>query len=466
VFPINMLPQKLSTFKGLWWLPATPDKAVPGTLSAHSESGLSFETTGSLSGEENPFGMLITGKPDSYKVVHGETDNNQTVTLFGIVEGPNNWSQNGITIISHDVNLAVVGAHVGSHEELMMSKIFVEYDCLPIWLRVSPFSCNREELPNFVMTYTHPKDITLYEDTELKWGVTWTVTQPGSRVVQLDIQASAVPCLIVVSSKPISFDNLNREAALFRKVLSLWVGSSVRATKTLGVLVQGDRHNSVSFFWKGPWDSRLSSVPAFHETVAPYPAIAAETAVIISFFRNEEATVAPILDLWDLLPFQEDLHHEQRFLNYCQILEAFHRRTIGGITKPEADFQIDLKAVIDAVPEQHRKWVARRLKFANEFSLFERIRDLWARYADVTSQFPVSEKRFCHRIGAIRNYLTHFKLEPGEKPPTQIEVMTFIFYLQILLEVSILRWLKIPDALVLARVQRRKMQAPYVLEYK
>lgn len=167
-----------------------------------------------------------------------------------------------------------------------------------------------------------------------------------------------------------------------------------------------------------------------------------------------------------MLPFQEDLHYEQRFLNYCQLLEAFHRRTIGGTAKTETEFQTDLATILASVPEQFREWLDRKLGYANEYTLFERIGDLWSRYNDVTTQFPMKEKGFCHRVTFVRNYLTHFKLKPGEKPPEAIEVITLSFWVQLLLEVSILRWLKIPDGLVLARVTRRKMQVPHVLEYK
>lgn len=267
-----MLPKIPRTYKGLWWLPAAEDKKVAGVLTANADAGLSFETTGNLSGTQHPLFAALSGNPDSYKIIHGATDGNQSITLFGVVAGPNTWSANEITIITHDVRFAVIGAHVGSAEELMLSQLSIECDSLAAWLQISPFHHDHGR-PNFTMNYVHPQDIVLFEDATIKWGITWTVTPPSSHAIQLEIHASVTPCFFVKTTQPLSFEDLNREANLFRKLLSFCTSAPIRSTKLWGTLVRGEQHDSIEFLWKDRWDEQAKSEPHLHEIVAPYPAI-------------------------------------------------------------------------------------------------------------------------------------------------------------------------------------------------
>ena len=92
--------------------------------------------------------------------------------------------------------------------------------------------------------------------------------------------------------------------------------------------------------------------------------------------------------------------------------------------------------------------------------------DLWDKNSDVSEKFKISRNAFIHRIPFVRNYLTHLSLRPGQIEPEFSEIVDLEFHLNVLIEACILRWLKMPEAVVREQIGRRAEHAPVTVLFE
>lgn len=69
------------TFRGVWWLPETPDASILGDLTFSPEDGLHLELSGHLNAPQHPLQALARAEVDSYPRVLGTVEGVQPVTL-------------------------------------------------------------------------------------------------------------------------------------------------------------------------------------------------------------------------------------------------------------------------------------------------------------------------------------------------------------------------------------------------
>ncbi len=102
-----------------------------------------------------------------------------------------------------------------------------------------------------------------------------------------------------------------------------------------------------------------------------------------------------------------------QFLAIMQALETLHRNRFGGAFTSDAEFKTVCDALTAAIPPNTdaslRSALKARLRYANEFSLRRRLKDLAGRLSsDVSNSIDPSVKVFFERAVKTRNYLTHY----------------------------------------------------------
>jgi ApeA N-terminal domain 1 len=114
--------------------------------------------------------------------------------------------------------------------------------------------------------------------------------------------------------------------------------------------------------------------------------------------------------LSEYLRFPGRLLNQDRLLYLARIIELYYR---GGdrfvqTLKPKEEHKARKKAVVEAVPECDREWVAKSLARSNEKTLRERVYELVESFGDVL--FPLFEDLGEFAAGATdnRNYYTHY----------------------------------------------------------
>ena len=448
------------TYTGLWWLPATPNRKIFGTLQVGAD-GMMLETTGTLVPKTQPFDM----GGDAYNIVHGATQGSNNITLYYAITQGGSWSANGISITRYCVQAAILG-HLFSEriEKLRWTELRAECTQLAEWIGISGF---QDPDVTFIegiqckIDYTLPPKEVLYQTETENWSVQWSVQLPGRSSTQRKMSIGETPYFCVTIPRPRPFGELNQQVHQFRKLLSCWVGAPVAITSLSSIFEKQE----VRFLWRNFVDPQSGrSVHSYHQ-LAPYAEIRAWVSPMIAQYRAQYETVGPILELWDILRFQTELSQEQRFLHHCQILEAFHRRTVGGTDRSPGEHDKRITAILEATPKEFRKWLKWKLSNSNQHFFGTRLAYYWDTAFWVT-QSPEERECFVEKIVKARNYFTHYSPEEKEPPPQHSDLIDWDFQLETLFTITLLRWLGLPDDFLRQKVGLLLHQMPHIIAYK
>ena len=130
-----------------------------------------------------------------------------------------------------------------------------------------------------------------------------------------------------------------------------------------------------------------------------------------------------------------------RFLSACQMFEAFHRETLGGLYVEQDQYEGWRQAVVAAIPSDIprnlRDALKARLKYGNQLSLRTRLRQTFAALpSEIQRVLELDPKRDADAITATRNYHTHLDpssansiVEEGELPPVSSKLVMTVGYL-------------------------------------
>lgn len=120
-------------YQGYWWLPAEPDRRVPGTLKFDPDDGVGLEVFGSL--ESPKEGATNFLEPE---LILGLSLNGRLITLHlrspGVIPGLPGL----VTYSYYAVDTIFVGEHFERSEDLGFERLSVEYLHLA-WARESGF---------------------------------------------------------------------------------------------------------------------------------------------------------------------------------------------------------------------------------------------------------------------------------------------------------------------------------------
>lgn len=149
-------------YTGLFWIDT--EQVVGGTISYSAETGIRLFVMGPISGDLNKH--IFSDRLAEYPIIFGVTDQGNEVTLVNSTLISFKTNSVGFTSQEFRVVLAFFGHHFQTTEELIFSKISVNYDHLTSWFRKSgfswqiPMSASDDQEKPFVLSYIAPKEIT------------------------------------------------------------------------------------------------------------------------------------------------------------------------------------------------------------------------------------------------------------------------------------------------------------------
>jgi len=137
---------------------------------------------------------------------------------------------------------------------------------------------------------------------------------------------------------------------------------------------------------------------------------------------------------------------ETDFLNYVQAVEGYHRRRLNRTTYPPKVFEDFSAKILADLKGKPRRLAKRGLRWANEVSLEDRVRDV-VNFAggagvEIMSAGDISVDGFAKRVAAVRNNMAHAL---GKPPPTGREFIRLTQQLAALIETVLLRELGFSD---------------------
>jgi hypothetical protein len=130
------------TFEGTWWLPESPSRQVPGTLTFDAD-GVVLVIYDSLAGFTVPEGQVIQSGSPEWKLtpmIHGRRRNGKNVTLQRAeganLEGPSVSSQ------TYRIETALVGAHIADDS---FTEVWCHFGCLDVWAQPPSLTTGAED---------------------------------------------------------------------------------------------------------------------------------------------------------------------------------------------------------------------------------------------------------------------------------------------------------------------------------
>jgi hypothetical protein len=130
---------------------------------------------------------------------------------------------------------------------------------------------------------------------------------------------------------------------------------------------------------------------------------------------------------------------ETDFLNYVQGVEGYHRRRLNRTTYPPERFEEYSTMILSDLTGKPRRLAKRALRWANEVSLEERIRDVVARTgaagAEIVRAGGTTAGEFAGTVAGIRNDMAHALDKPT---PSGRELLRLSYQLKALIEAVLL----------------------------
>ena len=164
-----------------------------------------------------------------------------------------------------------------------------------------------------------------------------------------------------------------------------------------------------------------------------------------------------MFDLYFSTLYNPHLYTESTFLSLIQAIETYHRRRFGGKYQADKKYKENLyRNFIEAIPESTNRdfkqsLINGKLKYANEYSLRKRLKELIKYLIGNDLGFLVNKasyKAFINKVYNTRNYLTHYDESLRRKAVKGNELFTLTVRLRAILEIFLLEELGFkPDSI-------------------
>jgi hypothetical protein len=150
-----------------------------------------------------------------------------------------------------------------------------------------------------------------------------------------------------------------------------------------------------------------------------------------------------VYNLYFSILYNSHIYLEDRFINFSQAIETYHRIKIGGKYQSDEEFRQGLyQKLVSVLPQEIDDGFRQSLKrgklfYANEYSLRKRLQDIIRR---LSSEFPKNfiKSNFVSKVCDTRNYLKHYDQTLKEKAAKDEELYELTEDLRIILEICLL----------------------------
>jgi ApeA N-terminal domain 1 len=364
-----------------------------------------LELTGVFSSPEfDPVGFLSQPRSIRLELVLGSDADGQLFTLHKLD------LLHLSSTSAFRVSYLLAGRHFFSPDEIRFSSALIQYTQLEAWSCYQLTRSSKSATPDLF-------------SLEVPTGVTALLKASGTGVAKelsLDAHTSQRFTLGLVELKPSAhFSILFAEKADLRAAFAFGNELGQFMTMLVGELSYVKK---VRLF-----DKDGTAVEVFYPST-----IRAEGEIHpleMCFSLRDIANVAPMLlehwfaslpilePVYDLLfgtLFGRDSFVRTKFLSLTQAIESFHRRVQGGTYASAEDFtnlEAALKAAVPTgIPDPLRQRISDSIKYANEYSLRKRIKEVLQGLAPATIQMlKLSDAAAgADLLVKTRNYLTHF----------------------------------------------------------
>lgn len=396
--------------QGRWWLPENPDRVLTGNLEITSDGDATLDVMGVF--DDDPAQMFTPMA--TAPVILGDTDDGEAVTLIQASPREQRLPLGSYGGITFKPQAVYVGGHLSDPTETPFHRVVFRFKGLDEWLGITGLQTGfMQDYAGATIAYTLPKDIRLElgHNEWLTLAFTWKPTGFGSSLTEAGIRQKAevridsAAGMTIDRIESLLFELLNffclvldRRTAI--EQLSLYSWQVIRHS------LYRSEAKRISYIRGAAFPPPVDGNFDRREMLIAYPAAADRFQTMVRRWLEKHETLRPVFELYFGLIHNDRLYVENRFLSLAQALETLHRRTQPGTELPPDGHADRMTEVLAACPAAYRSWLDRKLRFSNELTLADRLRELIKPFGN---WFGARKARstFIEKTVETRNYLTH-----------------------------------------------------------
>ena len=426
---------------GQWWVPASPEHKVGGTLSARAGRAPELTLQEPLSDKRWESPIVLWGLSDQAEPI--------TADVQFELGRSQRWRAPGHRVIQQHVVLqtAIVGAHLEDPPR-SFRKITVEFSDLVVW---SGWALLNEDWgpDGPTLTYVHPEPFMADVDgmtvsLEASFGTS------GDAVSSRTFEVGAGFVLEHAQGWDIE-EWLKRGITPLQSLVSVLADRPV-AIEDLRVEWE-DAFARVSY---APVDVEVPTDPA-RPFELPFTAesIRDRFAEVVARWLQLDAELGPALDLYLSTQTRRSAHLENRFLNMAGAVEAYHRRTVTPSPGDRERHEERVQRISSAIDSpKDRGWLEWKLKYAFEPTFADRLEEIADRAGPVLRFWIGDSHDFAQRVSQARNVLVHRDPSSPTPEPDGRSIVDMLEDLAILLLVCFYQDLGFEDKEIDVRLRR------------
>lgn len=161
-------------YKGYWWLPNNPDRAIAGVITYLPQESITLELIGSFEEDKSPMNAFLRKKQEN--TIFGVTSDSKKVTLLNCsAYGSLNLSSS-FPIIKYTCQYLLIGDHIETLEQDRYFKAYVRFPLLSLWcppsaLTTSMTFCDTQEIDTINISFNTNRNtlcsLSIDENTQL-----------------------------------------------------------------------------------------------------------------------------------------------------------------------------------------------------------------------------------------------------------------------------------------------------------
>ena len=412
---------------GFFWLPADVNNRLPGILRISKLGEVKLEVSGFSPDPLNPFSSRLLDAPllgPRYKFfsrIVGIVGKNERITLeeCSFVDGVSHLD-GGLWGTTFRANRAFVGSIYGDRQDVTFSKINFSVEGLDEWLGISGIHTdyNWNEKRIFI-DFKFPEDIALQlpDEMEMNFVFTWALSPLSSVTTEASITQKAYISLRSRELRPLDdFVDLIfklRDFFCFAMDKTVALESITGYSKDITQSIRNGEEDKILeipikiYYRSLPYSEEKPKVRRFDMLFLYRRDVENELEKILEGWLKNYGNSEPAFNLYFASKSGINGYLESLFLSLIQGIETLHRRNSQETKRPNEEFEQLRNRIFENVPEDAKKWLEEKLKYANELSLRQRLRRMIKPFERFFGN-KGEQDSFISKVVNTRNYLTHY----------------------------------------------------------
>ncbi len=392
--------------KGRWKIPGE-ETWYNGTLQFSPESGTTLEIFGTFNS-----GLL---NRETKTIILGETNKGDITLVDNYYKTTRHSFESDVTIGIYKPNFIIVGHHFESFESIQFQKITFKTFNLFEWFDISGLNHSIKKT-TFSVEYSKPPQLSFEYFDGCKGVIDFHYSASLEGIANKTEIEEACSVTFEYAEKR-KFKDILMDVYTFNGFVTF---VTFEQSYPLSIsfsdieYIKEGKPKTIKCSYDNPTYGTQYKPRRKGEHLIDYSDIKDDFSSLIKNWYKRNQEIKPVFSLM-LYSFKDKLKFsEDKFMDIVRAVETFHRRTTNCTKMPKEEFESMVQRIYSKVDPKDKQWLVKQNAFTyqNEFSLKNRLLDLFARYpSSYLEDKTPNIKRFCVQVVDSRNYYTHYNAD-------------------------------------------------------